>query len=101
MKGRFITIEGPDGCGKTTQTELLVKTLREQGREVIVTREPGGTRIGEEIRSLVLSARYEEMQPLTELLLMSASRSQHVLEKIKPALEEGKIIEGVIGLGIS
>ncbi|NLW93000.1 MAG: dTMP kinase [Chlamydiae bacterium] len=92
MKGRFITIEGPDGCGKTTQTELLVKTLREQGREVIVTREPGGTRIGEEIRSLVLSARYEEMQPLTELLLMSASRSQHVLEKIKPALEEGKII---------
>lgn len=92
MKGRFITIEGPDGCGKTTQTDLLVKALREEGREVVVTREPGGTRIGEEIRSLVLSAKYEEMQPLTELLLMSASRSQHVLEKIGPALKEGKII---------
>lgn len=92
MKGRFITIEGPDGCGKTTQTELLVKALRDEGREVIVTREPGGTRIGEEIRSLVLSAKYEEMQPLTELLLMSASRSQHVLEKIGPALKEGRII---------
>ena len=92
MKGRFITIEGPDGCGKTTQTDLLVKALREEGREVVVTREPGGTRIGEEIRSLVLSAKYEEMQPLTELLLMSASRSQHVLEKIGPALAEGKVI---------
>lgn len=92
MKGRFITIEGPDGCGKTTQTDLLVKDLRGEGREVIVTREPGGTRIGEEIRSLVLSAKYEEMQPLTELLLMSASRSQHVLEKISPALREGKVI---------
>ena len=92
MKGRFITIEGPDGCGKTTQTELLVKALRDEGRDIIVTREPGGTRIGEEIRALVLSAKYEEMQPLTELLLMSASRSQHVLEKIGPALTEGKII---------
>lgn len=92
MRGRFITIEGPDGCGKTTQTELLVKALREEGREVIVTREPGGTRVGEEIRSLVLSAKFKEMRPLTELLLMSASRSQHVLEKIAPALKEGKII---------
>jgi dTMP kinase len=92
MRGRFITIEGPDGCGKTTQTELLVKALREEGRGVIVTREPGGTRVGEEIRSLVLSAKFKEMRPLTELLLMSASRSQHVLEKIAPALKEGKII---------
>ena len=92
MRGRFITIEGPDGCGKATQPELLVKAPREEGRGVIVTREPGGTRVGEEIRSLVLSAKFKEMRPLTELLLMSASRSQHVLEKIAPALKEGKII---------
>lgn len=92
MRGKFITIEGPEGCGKTTQSNILVRYLKEKGHEVILTREPGGTRIGEVIRALVLDARYEEMAPLTELLLMAASRSQHVLEKIRPGLKEGKMV---------
>ncbi|MCX6356418.1 MAG: dTMP kinase [Candidatus Aureabacteria bacterium] len=92
MKGRFITIEGPEGCGKSTQSEILVNYLKGLGREVILTREPGGTRVGEEIRALVLSAKYEEMEPLTELLLMAASRAQHVLEKIRPAVEAGTVV---------
>ena len=92
MRGKFITIEGPEGCGKTTQSNILVKHIKEQGYEVILTREPGGTRIGEVIRALVLDAKYEEMVPLTELLLMAASRSQHVLEKIRPGLKEGKMV---------
>ncbi len=92
MKGKFITIEGPEGCGKTTQSDILVRHLRERGHEVILTREPGGTRIGEVIRSLVLDAKYGEMAPLAELLLMAASRAQHVLEKIRPAIEQGKMV---------
>ncbi|MCX6339296.1 MAG: dTMP kinase [Candidatus Aureabacteria bacterium] len=92
MRGKFITIEGPEGCGKTTQSNILVQHIKEQGYEVILTREPGGTRIGEVIRALVLDAKYEEMVPLTELLLMAASRSQHVLEKIRPGLKEGKMV---------
>jgi len=92
MKGKFISIEGPEGCGKTTQSDILVKYLKEKGREVILTREPGGTRVGEQIRSLVLDAKYEEMEPLTELMLMAASRAQHVLEKIMPAVAQGKVI---------
>ena len=92
MRGKFITIEGPEGCGKTTQSNILVRYLKEEGCEVILTREPGGTRIGEVIRALVLDAKYEEMAPLTELLLMAASRAQHVLEKIMPGLKEGKMV---------
>jgi dTMP kinase len=92
MRGTFITIEGPEGCGKTTQSNILVQHIKEQGYEVILTREPGGTRIGEVIRALVLDAKYEEMAPLTELLLMAASRAQHVLEKIMPGLKEGKMV---------
>jgi dTMP kinase len=92
MKGFFITIEGPEGCGKTTQSDMLVRFLAERGFEVVLTREPGGTRIGEKIRALVLNSEYREMTPLTELLLMASSRAQHVLEKIKPALSEGKIV---------
>ena len=91
-KGRFITIEGPEGCGKTTQSDILVGYLKERGHEVILTREPGGTRIGEVIRSLVLDSKYEEMAPLTELLLMAASRAQHVVEKIGPGLKDGKMV---------
>ena len=91
-KGRFITIEGPEGCGKTTQSDILVGYLKERGHEVILTREPGGTRIGEVIRSLVLDSNYEEMAPLTELLLMAASRAQHVVEKIGPGLKDGKMV---------
>ena len=91
-KGRFITIEGPEECGKTTQSDILVGYLKERGHEVILTREPGGTRIGEVIRSLVLDSKYEEMAPLTELLLMAASRAQHVVEKIGPGLKDGKMV---------
>jgi dTMP kinase len=92
MRGRFITIEGPEGCGKTTQSNILVEYLKGKGYEVILTREPGGTRIGEQIRALVLDAKYEEMEPVTELLLMAASRAQHVLEKIAPAVKGGKMV---------
>ncbi len=92
MRGFFITVEGPEGCGKTTQADILIRYLKDKGHDVVLTREPGGTRIGEQIRTLVLSAKYEEMTPLAELLLMAASRAQHVLEKIKPALEEGKVV---------
>lgn len=92
MKGKFITIEGPEGCGKTTQSNILVEYLRKRGCEVVLTREPGGTRIGEQIRALVLDAKYEEMTPRAELLLMAASRAQHVLEKIQPAVEAGKVV---------
>lgn len=92
MTGKFITIEGPEGCGKTTQSDILVKYLEGRGHEVILTREPGGTRIGEVIRSLVLDSKYGEMAPLTELLLMAASRAQHVVEKIGPGLKEGKMV---------
>lgn len=92
MTGKFITIEGPEGCGKTTQSDILVKYLEERGHEVILTREPGGTRVGEVIRSLVLDSKYGEMAPLTELLLMAASRAQHVVEKIRPGLKDGKMV---------
>jgi len=92
MRGKFITIEGPEGCGKTTQSDALVKYLKDLGHEVVLTREPGGTRIGEQIRSLVLDSKYGEMTPLAELLLMSASRAQHVLEKIVPAVDQGKVV---------
>lgn len=92
MQGKFITIEGPEGCGKSTQSEILLRYLRGRGCDVVLTREPGGTRIGEQVRALVLDAKYEEMTPLAELLLMAASRAQHVLEKIKPSIGEGKVV---------
>ncbi|MDD5557471.1 MAG: dTMP kinase [bacterium] len=92
MRGIFITIEGPEGCGKTTQSNMLVEHLRGKGHEVVLTREPGGTRIGERIRALVLDAEYREMTPRAELLLMAASRAQHVLEKIKPAVDAGRVV---------
>ena len=90
MKGLFIVME--DGSGKTTQINLLKEYLEEAGYECLITREPGGTVIGEEIRQLILNPEHKEMSPVTEMLLYAASRAQLVHEVIGPALEEGKIV---------
>ena len=91
MKGLFIVMEGPDGSGKTTQINLLEQYLKEAGYECLITREPGGTVIGEEVRELILNPEYKEMSPVTEMLLYAASRAQLVHEVIGPALEAGRI----------
>ena len=92
MNGLFIVMEGPDGSGKTTQINLLKEYLEEAGYECLITREPGGTVIGEEVRQLILNPEHKEMSPVTEMLLYAASRAQLVHEVIGPALEEGKIV---------
>ncbi len=92
MKGLFIVMEGPDGSGKTTQINLLKEYLEEAGYECLITREPGGTVIGEEVRQLILNPEHKEMSPVTEMLLYAASRAQLVHEVIGPALEAGKIV---------
>ncbi|HNX00549.1 MAG TPA: dTMP kinase [Candidatus Cloacimonadota bacterium] len=92
MKGLFITFEGMEGCGKSTQAKLLQDYLLKKKHEVLLTREPGGPRISEEIRALLLNPEYQEMIPVTEVLLYMASRSQHTGEWIIPALKEGKIV---------
>jgi len=92
MKGIFITFEGIEGCGKSTQVELLRDHLEKEGMEVILTREPGGTEISERIRELLLDPTYKEMLPETEVLLYAASRSQHTGQKIIPAIESGKVV---------
>ena len=92
MKGLFIVLEGPDGSGKTTQINLLEQYLKEAGYECLITREPGGTVIGEEVRELILNPEYKEMSPVTEMLLYAASRAQLVHEVIGPALEAGRIV---------
>ena len=92
MKGLFIVMEGPDGSGKNTQINLLEQYVKEAGYECLITREPGGTVIGEEVRELILNPEYKEMSPVTEMLLYAASRAQLVHEVIGPALEAGKIV---------
>lgn len=92
MKGLFITLEGPDGSGKSTVARLLADYLREKGYDVLTTREPGGTKISEDIRNIILDTKNTNMSYVTEALLYAASRAQHVYQKIKPAKEEGKII---------
>lgn len=91
-RGIFITIEGLDGCGKSTQLERLAHVLRHQGLDVVVTREPGGTETGEKIRGLLLASGTADLAPMAELALMFASRAQHLKEVILPALSQGKIV---------
>jgi len=88
----FITFEGLDGCGKSTQTERLAAVLRADGHQVVVTREPGGTQIGEQIRGLLLNSRTQGLAPMAELALMLASRAQLIREVIVPAVKGGKIV---------
>jgi dTMP kinase len=88
----FITFEGPDGCGKTTQIALLDAYLNQQGYSVFRTREPGGTEISERIRAIVHDRAHADMDNRTEVLLYSASRAQLVAEKIRPALAQGDIV---------
>ena len=89
-RGKFITFEGLDGCGKTTQLERLAAALRARGIEVLTTREPGGTPIGERVRGVLLDSRTQGMAPLAELCLMFGSRAQHIAEVIQPALTQGR-----------
>jgi dTMP kinase len=91
-RGYFITLEGPDGSGKSTQVGLLKKYLTERGLEIVLTREPGGTKISEKIRDIILDTCNTEMSPITEALLYAASRAQHVHEIIKPGILAGKVV---------
>jgi len=91
-KGVFITFEGCEGCGKSTQVRELENHLKAQGYEVLTTREPGGTSVAESIRSILLDPGNETLSPVTELLLYEAARAQHVRERILPALEAGKTV---------
>ena len=88
----FITFEGIEGSGKTTQITLLKKALQKKGYSVLMTREPGGTMIGDQIREVLLKRQNKKLVPLAELLLYEASRAQHVQEKIQPALKKRKIV---------
>jgi len=90
--GKFITFEGLDGCGKSTQMERLARRLRKQELSVTVTREPGGTAAGEKIRQLLLDTRTSGLAPMAELALMFAARAQHAEEVILPALAAGQIV---------
>lgn len=92
MEGIFITMEGPDGSGKTTQIDLLKEYLENKGYDIVITREPGGTAISEAIREIILNTEYREMSYMTELLLYAAARAQLVNQVIKPALLEGKAV---------
>jgi dTMP kinase len=91
-RGKFITFEGLDGSGKSTQVEKLARSLRAHGLSVIITREPGGTATGEKIRDVLLHSATSGLSPLTEMALMFASRAQHIHEVILPALAEGRIV---------
>src|SRR4030065_194243 len=91
-EGVFITLEGPEGSGKTTQVEKLANYLRKRGYDVVAAREPGGTIIGEKIRQILLDPENQEMSYHTELFLYLASRMQLFEEIIKPALDAGKIV---------
>jgi dTMP kinase len=91
-QGIFITFEGIEGSGKSTQAEALKRFLEDHGLEVVLTREPGGSPIGEQIRNILLDPDNHGMVPLTELLLYEASRCQHVEAVIKPALERGRTV---------
>jgi dTMP kinase len=91
-RGLFITFEGPEGSGKSTQLRILAARLRAEGRTILETVEPGGTAIGMQIRRVLLDAKNQELRPTTELLLMFAARAQNVDELILPALSRGEIV---------
>ena len=91
-RGLFITFEGPDASGKTTQLRLLEAHLRRHGIDPVMTREPGGTQISEKIRGIILDKANDEMLPMTEALLYAASRAQHVGQLIRPALADGRLV---------
>ena len=88
--GKFITLEGSEGCGKTTNMAFIEQLLEASGIELVITREPGGTPLGETIREILLDSRQTAMSEDTELMLMFAARAQHMHEKIRPALDAGK-----------
>lgn len=92
QRGLFITFEGVEGAGKSSQIRRLAASLEKEGVSVLVTREPGGTPISERIRELLLERKHHKMVSTTELLLYAAARSQHVAERITPALEEGQTV---------
>jgi dTMP kinase len=91
-RGKLITFEGIDGCGKSTQMRLLGQYLTERGVAVVPTREPGGTELGRKVRSALLDGGAGSVEPLAELLLYAADRAQHVRRVILPALDEGKVV---------
>jgi dTMP kinase len=91
-EGRFITFEGMDGCGKTTQLRMFANVLRAAGRTIVETVEPGGTEIGQQIRRILLDPANTAMNPRAELLLYFASRAQNVEQVIRPALEAGSVV---------
>lgn len=90
--GSFISFEGMEGCGKTTQIQLLSERLEKRGVEHLLTREPGGTPIGDQIRRLVLDPAFKNMTPTCELLLYAAARAQHIEEVIRPALDQDRLV---------
>lgn len=92
MSGFFVTLEGPEGAGKSTNLEYLAGLLREQGADVVLTREPGGTALGERVRALLLDPSDEQMAADAELLLVFAARAQHLERVIRPALARGALV---------
>lgn len=90
VKGQFITVEGTEGVGKSTNMAFIEAWLKKAGKELVITREPGGTELGEKLRAVLLDAKEQSMSDDTELLLMFAARAQHLHEVIKPALAAGK-----------
>jgi dTMP kinase len=91
-RGLFITLEGIDGTGKSTQFRLLVRYLRRRGRTVAATREPGGTKVGEQVRSILLASKTGKLAPLAELALIYAARAQHLEQVVRPSLARGEIV---------
>ena len=92
MRGLFITLEGGDGAGKTTQIKNIESFFEKKGLVVVHTREPGGTPISEKLREILLDADNTEMEPVTEMMIYAASRAQHVRELVLPALEDGQVV---------
>jgi dTMP kinase len=90
--GRFLTLEGPDGSGKTSHAIRLTQALRDRGHDALLTREPGGTQLGERLREILNSPSGPPIEPLAEALLFSSARAEHVAEVIRPALDAGRIV---------